>query len=148
LDYLLRERARTLSPSAPYLQPPELATLDVGAQLAALRQEADEQSLTTRRICLRNVSFTATHDALVAEIQRLVTSGGVTDCYLVERQGRRTGTVFVEFSNEAAADEALDKLDGAVILGRTLAADVALKREPTKGNARQSRASAVTKGRS
>jgi len=134
-EYLFKESQRRLSPSQPYLTDPEPVPLSVVDGLKTFRKGTTQNRGVSQRICLRNVSFSADRNALVAEIQRLIPTGTVTDCHLVERDRRRTGTAFVEFSSSEAADEALETLDGAVVLGRTIIADVAFDR--TKSRARQ-----------
>ncbi|MEO8919205.1 MAG: RNA-binding protein [Polyangiaceae bacterium] len=137
-EYLISESGRRLVPSEGFVEQLDEAPSELARMLDGLRESATAPRATNRRVCLRNVAYNASVQALTEEIQRLLSSGQVTDCYLVERAGKRTGTAFLEFSSAATADQALDVLDGAFILGRMVAADVAFERlVPTKSRARQ-----------
>ena len=126
--YLIAENSRKLRPSASFLVQPDEAQAEVTRMLEEFLDGNVATPGTTLRICLRNVAYNASHDDLVAEAARLVTAGHVTKSFFVEKEGKRTGTVFLEFSCAAAADEALEVLDGAFLLGRMVSADVAIDR--------------------
>ena len=127
-EYLIAESNRLVKPSGNYLDPPEgTRSRELDEMLLQLGTERATPQSKGNRICLRNIAYSATSEQLREAIER-VTSAQVTSCHMVEREGKRTGTAFVGFASSAEAAKALQSLDGAVVLGRALIADVALDR--------------------
>jgi hypothetical protein len=130
-EYLVAESERHLTPREDFLQPAEASSATALREiLKRLQQDRSANESSNRRICLRNVSFSVTREEVMHTVERL-TGAEVLDCYLVERDGRRTGTAFVEFASSEEAGSALQQLDQAIVGGRAVLADVARER-PTR----------------
>jgi len=84
------------------------------------------------RIYVGNLSYSTTQDSLEAEFNQF---GNVDEVYIAtdRETGRPRGFAFVTMSNDNEGREAIEKMDGVELDGRTLRVNEAKPRENTGG---------------
>lgn len=92
----------------------------------------------SNKVFVGSVSFKTNNDALAAHFASV---GTVTSANIImdKMTGKSKGFGFVEFSTEAEAQAAVDKLNGSTLDGREIFVDIARPSEKKEGGFRNNR---------